>query len=109
MTTAFGEALPDLSPEAPAQLQAGAMPSAVMRIPVAIQVVIGSARIPLSQVAQLGPGSVVTLDQKLGTAASILVNGQEIAKGELFVLDGDGDRLCITITEVAGTNAAADL
>ena len=79
-----------------------------MRIPVSIQVVIGSARIPLSQVADLGPGSVVTLDQKLGTAASILVNGREIAKGELFVLEGEGERLGITITEVAGENAVGN-
>ena len=82
------------------------MPGSVLKIPVAIQVVIGSARVPLSQVAQLGPGAMITLDQKLGTPAVILVNGREVARGELFVFDGDGDRLGITITEVNDGSAS---
>jgi flagellar motor switch protein FliN len=91
----------------PASLpQTAMMPGSILKIPVAIQVVIGSARLPLSQVAQLGPGAMITLDQKLGTPATILVNGKEVAKGELFVLDGEGDRLGITITEV--TSGGAD-
>lgn len=87
-------------------LSASSLPGSVMKIQVAIQVVIGSARVPLAQVAQLGPGAVITLDQKLGTPASILVNGKEVAKGELYVLDGEGDRLGITITEVVSSSGA---
>ncbi len=82
--------------------QGNVVPASVLRIPIAIQVVIGSARVPLSQVTQLGPGSTITLDQKLGTPAVVLVNGREVAKGELFVLDADGGRLGITISEVTG-------
>jgi flagellar motor switch protein FliN len=80
-------------------LQAG-MPESVLKIPVSIQVVIGSTKLPLSQVAQLGPGVMMTLDQKLGTPAAILVNGREVARGELFVLDSEEGRLGITITDV---------
>ena len=83
------------------------MPASVLRIPVAIQVVIGSARVPLSQVTQLGPGATITLDQKLGSPAVILVNGKEVARGELFVLDAVGGQLGITITEVTGSNGGA--
>ncbi len=112
MTVTIGEKLPEIPGETarlaqPAAPAGTAVPEAVMRIPVNIQVVIGSARLPLAQVAQLGPGSVMTLEQKLGTPAAILVNGREIAKGELFVLDGEGDRLGITITEVAGAGRPA--
>jgi flagellar motor switch protein FliN/FliY len=46
-------------------------------------------------------GSIVTLDQKLGTPVTILVNGKEVARGDLFVLDGEQDRLGVTITELA--------
>jgi flagellar motor switch/type III secretory pathway protein FliN len=35
------------------------------------------------------------------------VNGREVAKGELFVLDGEGERLGLTITEVAEADATA--
>ncbi len=78
------------------------LPDAVLAIPVSVQVVIGTSRLTLAQVTQLGPGSVVTLDEKLGTPAIILVNGKEVGRGELFVLEGEGDRLGITITSVAG-------
>ena len=78
------------------------MPQSVLRIPVSLQVVIGSTRLPLSQIAQLTTGLTIALEQKLGAPATILVNGREVAKGEIFVLEdeGDDDRLGITITEV---------
>ncbi len=78
-----------------------ALPESVLKIPMSVQVMIGSARIPLSQVAQLEPGSIISLEQPLGAPAVILVNGKEVARGDLFVLDGEGDRLGISITEVA--------
>jgi flagellar motor switch protein FliN/FliY len=82
------------------------LPHAVLRIPVSVQVVIGTARLPLSKVAELKPGTTITLEEKLGTSARVLVNGREVARGELFVLDGEGDRLGLTITEIAEANAA---
>ncbi len=102
----FMASVPDMRLAANPKFAAN-MPKSVLKIPVAIQVVIGSARVPLSQVAQLGPGSMITLDQKLGAPALILVNGKEVAKGELFVLDGEGSRLGITITEVTGSGGNA--
>lgn len=74
--------------------------SALLQIPVSVQVVLGSVRLPLSRVAELSPGATINLDQKLGEPASILVNGREIAKGNLFVSDGEDERLGITITEL---------
>lgn len=97
--------LPDAG-EATEAAPAARLPSAVLRIPVAVQVVIGTARLTLSQVAELGPGAVVALEEKLGTPARVLVNGREVARGELFVLDGEGDRLGLTITEVADSGPA---
>ena len=110
MTSTLGDQLPELDPPdtergrdfAPVQR----LPTAVLRIPVSVQVVIGTARLPLSQVAELKPGTTVTLEERLGAAARVLVNGREVAKGELFVLDGDGDRLGLTITEVAEPDAS---
>jgi flagellar motor switch protein FliN len=92
-----------LMAEAGAGSGAVSLPGAVMRIPVSVQVVIGSAKLPLSQISELSPGAVIKLDQKLGTPATILVNGREVAKGELFVLEGDGEKLGITITEVSAS------
>lgn len=74
----------------------------ILRIPVTVQVVIGSVRLPLSQLAELATGSVLPLDQELGAPATVLVNGREVASGELFVQDGMGDRLCVRFTEIKG-------
>ena len=111
MTADFGEQLPELTtaasePSVPSA-QPGGLSSAVLRIPVTVQVVIGTARVPLADVARLGPGSTLTLEERLGTPARVLVNGREVAKGELFVLDGGDNRLGLTITEVAGDVPAA--
>lgn len=111
MTTSFGEQLPDLQPASPEPAEdrraKPGLPGAVLRIPVSVQVVIGTARLPLSQVAQLAPGASLTLEEKLGAPARMLVNGREVARGELFVVDEADGRLGLTITEVAGSGADA--
>jgi len=111
MTVTLGEHLPEINPpqeslgaEAP---QVHRLPSAVLRIPVSVQVVIGTARLPLSQLAELKPGATVTLEEKIGAAAKVLVNGREVARGEIFVLEGDGERLGLTITEVVDDGQTA--
>jgi flagellar motor switch protein FliN len=108
MSSILGEQLPELpaSIEAPSETAAHRLPSAVLRIPISVQVVIGTARLPLAQVAELTPGATVTLEEKLGTPARVLVNGREVARGELFVLEGEDNRLGLTITEVAGPDTA---
>lgn len=109
MTTSYGEQLPDLMANddgrASGDGSAHVLPGALLRIPVSVQVVIGTARISLSQLAKLGPGATLALQEKIGAPARMLVNGREVARGELFVLDETEGRLGITITEVAGASA----
>lgn len=104
--TNFSDQLPDLSTLEPGpaieQRPVQTRPGAVMRIPVSVQVVIGTASLPLSQVAQLSPGTMVTLEERLGSPVRMLVNGREVARGELLVLDEVEGTLGLTITEVAG-------
>jgi flagellar motor switch protein FliN/FliY len=111
MTSTLGDQLPELEPSEAGRgrdhVAVQRLPNAVLRIPVSVQVVIGTARLPLSQVAELKPGATVTLEERLGAAVRVLVNGREVAKGELFVLDGEGERLGLTITEVAEADATA--
>jgi len=111
MTMTLGDQLPELNsleahPREPSAVLR--LPSAVLRIPVSVQVVIGTARLPPSQVAELKPGATITLDEKIGAAAKLLVNGREVARGEIFVLEGDGDRLGLTITEVTDDGQSSD-
>lgn len=109
MTTTFVETLTADEPEGtgtpPRSAAASAVSSSIMQIPVEVQVVIGSVRLPLSRIAELSAGSVFPMDQKLGAPATILVNGREMAKGELLVME-EGDRLAVRLTEVSATPQA---
>lgn len=104
MTTNFDEQLPDFQlSETESGLAQEVRPSlsgALMRVPVSVQVVIGSARLPLAEVAKLAPGATVPLEEKLGSPARMLVNGREVARGELFVINERDGKLGLTITEV---------
>jgi flagellar motor switch protein FliN len=97
-----GVADPALAPK-PSRPPAAA---AVMQIPVTIQVIIGSTRLPLAQVTELSAGSIVKLDQKLGAPCLMTVNGREIARGQLFVMGEDEQTLGLTVTEIITTGAA---
>lgn len=80
--------------------------SLIMDLPVVIKVVLGSAKMPLASVAKLAKGSVVKLDKKVGEPVDILVNGRLIARGEVVVLDEEGSRFGVVLTQVGGLTPA---
>lgn len=69
----------------------------VFDVPVSIQAVIGRTTMPVAQLLELGPGSVLELDRRVGEAIDIYVNSRLIARGEVVVVD---DRLGVTMTEI---------
>jgi flagellar motor switch protein FliN/FliY len=76
---------------------------ALMKIPVKVQVVLGTVKMPVAKVMELARGSVLPLGQKLGEPVSIVVNGREIARGEVVILDEETGELGISLTEVTGS------
>ena len=52
-----------------------------------LTVELGRTSIPVKEVLQLGPGSIVELHKLAGEPVDILVNGKMIAKGEVVVVD----------------------
>ena len=81
----------------------------LLKIPVNVQVILGTTRMPLSKVMALGPGSVVVLDRLLSEPVVLLVNGNEIARGLIVVVDEKTGQLGVTLTDVSsdGTASAA--
>jgi flagellar motor switch protein FliN len=71
------------------------------QIPITVKVVLGRTKMPLSKVMALGPGSIISLDQKLSEPALLMVNGNEIAKGTIVILNEDTCQLGIAITEIS--------
>ena len=70
----------------------------VMSIPVQMDVVIGSAEMPVSDLIGMEAGSVVMLNRKIGEPVDICVNGPKIATGQIQSLDDDPSRLGVRIT-----------
>ena len=71
----------------------------LLDVPVRITVELGSCQMPMREVLQLHPGSVVQLDKIADQPIDLFVNQRRIAHGEVVVID---DRLGIRITKVFG-------
>jgi len=74
----------------------------IMRIPVTVKIVLGSASMPVAALMKLGRGALIPLDRKLGEPVDVIVNGRVVARGEVVVMDDDPSRLGISLTEVVG-------
>lgn len=75
----------------------------IMRIPVSVQIVLGSATMPVSGLAKLGRGAVIPLDRRVGEPVDVVVNGRVVARGDVVVMDEGGSRFGIALTEVVTT------
>lgn len=72
----------------------------VMRIPVTVQVIIGKTKMAVSELMNLGPGTIVSLDRSVGDPVDLVVNGHLVARGQLVVVDEETSRFGISLTEV---------
>lgn len=74
--------------------------SSLSKVPVTLQVVLGAAHLQLSELMELKAGSEVKLDVHPGDLVTVLVNGCKIARGELYVMENEGDRFGVKISEL---------
>ncbi len=70
---------------------------AVFDVPVKVSAVLGRARMEVSDLLRLGPGTVLELDRKVGEAIDLYVNNRLIARGEVVLVE---DKLGVTMTEI---------
>lgn len=83
--------------------QRGAALRALYDVELTLTAEIGRARLPLREVLDLTPGTVLELDRAAGGPADVVVNGRLVARGEVVVVDED---FAIRITEiVSGADA----
>ncbi|MFC5069752.1 flagellar motor switch protein FliN [Flaviflagellibacter deserti] len=81
---------------------------AVMRIPVTIQVVLGSAVMPVANLMKLRRGAAIPLDHRVGEPVDVVVNGRTVARGEVVVVEDDTSRFGISLTEIIGGGSTAN-
>ncbi len=70
---------------------------AVFDVPVQISAVLGRTRMDVGQLLNLGPGTVLELDRKVGEPIDIYVNNRLVARGEVVLVE---DKLGVTMTEI---------
>jgi len=81
---------------------AGSNLDMIMRIPVTVKVVLGSATMPVANLTKLGRGAIIPLDRRVGEPVDVVVNGRVVARGEVVVVDEATSRFGISLTEVVG-------
>jgi len=69
----------------------------ILDVSVTLSMEVGRARVPIRNLLQLNPGSVVELERAAGEPLDIYVNGTLIAHGEVVVIN---DRFGVRLTDV---------
>lgn len=92
----------DAGQEKDERLGSGRNLDSILRIPVLIQVVLGSATMPVANLMKLGRGAIVPLDHRVGEPVDVVVNGRVIARGEVVVVEDDNSRFGVSLTEIVG-------
>ena len=74
----------------------------VSDVPVRVTAHLGTAQMPIGELAKLGRGAVVPLNKRVGEPIDIQVNNCIVARGEVVLV---GDNIGITITELLKTES----
>lgn len=86
--------VPEAPPPQPSPTDAFGL---VIDVPLRLTVEVGSSRMLLREVLQLGKGAVVDLDRGASDPVDIMVNGRLVARGDLTTSE---DRLAVRIVEM---------
>jgi flagellar motor switch protein FliN len=104
----FGGIVDEMAAPRLAQPGEGRNLDAILRIPVTLQVVLGSATMPVANLLKLGRGAVVPLDHRVGEPVDVVVNGRVVARGEVVVVEDDTSRFGVSLTEVINATTASE-
>ncbi len=73
----------------------------IQDVPLKVTVELGRTVKRISEILEFGPGTIVELDRLVGEPLDILVNGQNVAKGEVVVID---ENYGIRITDIVSAS-----
>ncbi|QNA88218.1 flagellar motor switch protein FliN [Massilia sp. Dwa41.01b] len=95
------DVLLDDNVEAAAPVRNPRLPQMMRRIPVTLTLEVGSARISLQDLMDLGPASVLPLDSVAGEPLVLKVNGAAIGRAEVVVA---GEQYGLKVIDLDGLN-----
>jgi flagellar motor switch protein FliN/FliY len=105
LAPAQADAAPPAQRAEPSQRAVPGNMDMIMRIPVSMRVILGSATMPVASLAKLGRGAVIPLDRRVGDPVDVVVNGRIIARGEVVVMEEGNSRFGLKLTEVVGPSS----
>jgi flagellar motor switch protein FliN/FliY len=71
----------------------------VLDVKVKLSVKLGSCQLPMKDILEMAPGTVIQLDQQARDPVGLYINDKLIARGEVVVIE---DAFGIKITEIVG-------
>ena len=83
---------------------AGTSIDILLDVGIPVTVAIGQKEIPIQQLLQLGPGSVLKLDKPIDAPAELYLKDTKFATGTIVVVD---DQFAVRITQILGGGVAA--
>lgn len=76
----------------------------ILRIPVRVDIVVGSLTMPVANLMRLARGAVLPLDRRIGDPVDVVVNGRIVARGEIVTREGEAaggpSGLGVCLTEI---------
>jgi flagellar motor switch protein FliN len=78
----------------------------IMSVPLKITVEIGRTTKKIKDILDFTPGTIVDLDKQAGSQVDVFVNGKQIAKGDVVIVD---DYYGVRITEVSSNSEIMEL
>jgi flagellar motor switch protein FliN/FliY len=103
-SNAFGEAAapePAVAASPSATLASGAGLAPMLQdVELKVEVVLGHARLRLSDLLEIRPGQAIELDRTRHSPVDVLVNGTLFARGEIVVIDDTN--LGVRVVEIVG-------
>jgi flagellar motor switch protein FliN/FliY len=88
----------DEFPQGPVQGDIGLL----LDVPLQVTVELGRTQLRIRNVLELVPGSIIELEKLSGEPVDVLVNGRQIARGEVVVID---EEFGVRITDIASRAA----
>jgi flagellar motor switch/type III secretory pathway protein FliN len=78
---------------------------AFFSIPITVELVLASLKMPVSKLMDIQAGSEIDLDHPAGAEVSLMVNGSRIAFGHLFLIDPPSKRVGVRISRLATSSS----
>lgn len=80
---------PPVSASAPATAQQRVQLDQLMDVELAMTLRFGSRQVPLREILEFCPGTVIELDRQVNEPVDLLLHGKLVARGEVVVVDGN--------------------